>query len=160
MIYFLQERSAQKLETLIDKEDYQEEELIEMRVQMNMPYQQRFTAFERHYGRISIEGKEYTYVKRKVEGDVLILKCLPDYASTRLQEIRNEMTSASSNSHAPGDAPVKSQLKIFSIECDHSEQSLPHACQEISSIAFHRYVSELPVPVAAGQDKPPQLMIG
>lgn len=160
MIYFMQERSAQKLETMIDGEEYKEEELIEMRVEMNMPYQQRYTAFERHYGRISIEGKEYTYVKRKVEGDVLILKCLPDHAGTRLQEIRNEITSANSNQHTPGDAPAKSQTKIFSIECDHPIQSLNHNSQEISSIIFHRYASTLPVPVWTRQDKPPQLMIG
>lgn len=160
MIYFLQERSAQKLETLIDEEEYREEELTEIRVPMNMPYQQRFTAFEIHYGRISIEGKEFIYVKRKVEGDVLILKCLPDHAATRLQKIRNEITSANSNSHIPGNAPVKSQAKIFSIECDHSEQSMNHCCKEISSMAFHRFISKLPLPVATGQDKPPQLMIG
>lgn len=160
MIYFLQEHSAQKLEAMIDGEEYREEELIEIRVPMNMPYQQRFTAFERHYGRINIEGREYTYVKRKVEGDILILKCLPDQAGTRLQHIKDEMAAASSNTHSPGESPAKSQVKIFSIECDHPEQSLKQDTQEISSIAYQNYISALPVPVAAGLDKPPQLLIG
>ncbi|MBK6827190.1 MAG: hypothetical protein IPG86_10055 [Chitinophagaceae bacterium] len=160
MIYFLQEHSAQKLEAMIDGDDYREEELIEMRVPMNMPYQQRFTAFERHYGRISIEGREYTYVKRKVEGDILILKCLPNHNGTRLQQIKDEIAGANSNTHSPGESPAKSQIKIFSIECDHPEQSLNRSAQEIFSIAYYSYISALPEPVAAGLDKPPQLMIG
>jgi len=160
MICFLQEQSAQKLEAMIDGEEYREEELIEMRVPMNMPYQQRYTAFERHYGRINIEGREYTYVKRKVEGDILILKCLPDHAGTRLQQIRDEIALAANSQQTPGDSPVKSQVKIFSIECDHPEQAAKPDCQEITAIQFHRYVTALPVPVSADQDKPPKILVG
>jgi hypothetical protein len=160
MIYFLQAHSAQKLEAMIDGEEYREEELIEMRVPMNMPYQQRYTAFERHYGRINIEGRQYTYVKRKVEGDILILKCLPNHDGNRLQQINNEIAIANSNTHSPGESPARSQVKIFSIECDHPEQSLNQGVLEILSIAYYSYSSALPVPVADGLDKPPQLQIG
>ena len=160
MIYFLLKHSAQKLEAMIDREEYLEEELFEMRVPMNMPYQQRFSTFERYYGQINIEGIEYTYVKRKVEGNILILKCLPDHVSTRLQQIRDKIALTNSNSHSPGESPALSQIKIFSIECDHPEQSLNHAIQEIAPLVFHRYDYALPVPAAADQDKPPQWLIG
>jgi len=160
MIYFLLKHSAQKLEAMIDREEYREEELIEMRVPMNMPYQQRFSTFENHYGRINIEGIEYTYIKRKVEGDILILKCLPDHVSTRLKQIRDKIALTNSNSHSPGESPAMSQVKIFSIECDHPEQLLNHSLQEIAPLVFHRYVSSLPIPEAADQDKPPQWLIG
>ena len=84
LINFLQQKADTKLETRIDNSEYDESQLIEIRVLMNMPYQQRYTAFERHYGEIEIDGKSYTYVKRKIEGDVLILKCIVNQSKEEL----------------------------------------------------------------------------
>lgn len=117
LIDFLQTRSEQKLESLIDNSEYREEELIEFRVPIHMPYQQRNTAFERYYGHISIGGQEYTYVKRKIEGDVLILKCLPNHSKTILKNLAADMTQANSNS-SPGNMPLKSTAKIFCFDCE------------------------------------------
>jgi len=122
----LQTRADKKLETLIDNNAYDEAELTEIRVAMNMPYQQRFTEFERHYGQITIEGKVYTYVKRKVEGDMLVLKCIPDHSTTHLKSIAADITKANSN-NSPGENPVKSFAKIFGFECDENRQQHPAA---------------------------------
>ncbi|MBL7708693.1 MAG: hypothetical protein JNJ86_06450, partial [Chitinophagaceae bacterium] len=68
VIALMQDRADQKLESLLDKSEYDESQLVEIKVSMNMPYQQRFTEYERHYGEIEIDGVAYTYVKKKIEG--------------------------------------------------------------------------------------------
>ena len=72
----LQQKADTRLEAQLDNSDYDESQLVEIRVPMNMPYQERYTEFERHYGEIELDGKSYTYVKSKIEGDVLVLKCI------------------------------------------------------------------------------------
>jgi hypothetical protein len=96
----LQEREDRKLETLLDNNEYDESELIEIRVTLNVPYQQRYTEFERQYGHIEIEGKAYTYVKSKIEGDVVIFKCIANTSKQELKGIQNDLTRANS-----GDMP-------------------------------------------------------
>ena len=92
----MQDVADQKLESRIDNLEYDESQLIEITVAMNLPYQSRFTDFERHYGEIEIEGKSYTYVKRKISGDVVIFKCIANKSKQELADIKNDMARANS----------------------------------------------------------------
>ena len=78
VVNYLQQKADRQLEARIDLKDYDESQLIEMRVDLNLPYQTTRADFERYYGEIEINGKYYTYVKRKIEDGQLILKCLPN----------------------------------------------------------------------------------
>lgn len=131
LLSFFHEKADNKLEALIDNNEYSDEELLELRVSLNMPYQNRFTDFERHYGQITIEGKTYNYVKRKIEGDVLVLKCIPNNTKDQLRAFAADITKSNSNNE--GGSPVKSSVKIFSFECDESFfQPASPGFQEIS----------------------------
>lgn len=153
----LRQHSAQKLEALIDQDDYREEELIEIRVAMNMPYQQRYTEYERHYGQVSVEGREYTYVKRKVEGDILVLKCLPDKKGTRLNQISEEITKANSGQSGPATNPGKSLVKIFKPDCVEPRPLGLNSCCTIKNQCFNFYKEPLQHCVTDHPDRPPQL---
>lgn len=83
---YLQKKADRQLEGRIDVNDYNESQLIEIRVALDMPYQTNQSDYERHYGEIEINGNIYTYVKRKVEDGYLVLKCIPNTAK---QDIRN-----------------------------------------------------------------------
>jgi len=83
---YLQKKADRQLENRIDIKDYNESQLIEIKVALNMPYQNNSSGFERHYGEIEINGKIYSYVKRKIEDGYLILKCIPNTAK---QDIKN-----------------------------------------------------------------------
>ena len=110
----LQQNADTKLETLLDNNNYDESQLVEIRIPMNMPYQQRYTEFERHYGEIVIEGKSYTYVKRKIEGDVLVLKCIVNQSKEQFENIKNDVAKANSNAdmdHTGKNSPQKSFAK-------------------------------------------------
>jgi len=94
LIGALQTKADEKLEAAIDSRQYNESELVEIRVALNMPYQERYTEFERHYGQINLDGKVYNYVKRKIEGGVLVLKCIPNHSQQQLVETAHEITKS------------------------------------------------------------------
>jgi hypothetical protein len=75
----------QRLEARLDSNDYDEAQLIELKVPLNMPYQNQQSEFERHYGEIEINGKYYTYVKRKVENGFLVLKCISNSSKQSIE---------------------------------------------------------------------------
>jgi hypothetical protein len=108
VISLLQHKADLKLEARIDNSEYQESQLIEIRVALNVPYQERYTEFERHYGKIEIDGKSYTYVKSKIEGDVLVLKCIPNESKQQLQSINNDWVKTTSGIDIDHASPGKS----------------------------------------------------
>jgi hypothetical protein len=89
--------ASEKQDARIDEGDYDEASLIEIKVPLNMPYQQRFTEFERHYGEITINGIVYTYVKMKVDDNMLVLKCIPDFSRQQIKNSENNLAKSNSN---------------------------------------------------------------
>ena len=87
---YLQKDADYRLEARLDKNDYDESQLMEIRIALNMPYQNSQSEFERHYGEIELDGKYYTYVKRKIENGYLILQCIPNNSKQELQSASNE----------------------------------------------------------------------
>jgi hypothetical protein len=135
-----------KLEASIDNSQYDESQLIELRVAMNLPYQQRFTEFERHYGEIEIDGTTYTYVKRKVEGDVLVLKCIPNSSKQQLKAIDNDLTRANTGTDTDHSNKQQSSFaKNFWSEYD-GENALTvlHTLASISTSSLTSYSYYLP----------------
>jgi hypothetical protein len=108
----LQQKANKELVAKLDKADYDESQLITVKVPLSMPYLTDSKDFERKDGEITIDGKIYHYVKQKVYNGELILKCLPDEQKMNLQTAKNDFfktqndlqnnTSKSSgeNSHA------------------------------------------------------------
>jgi len=87
---YLQHRSDTQLESRLDQHQYNEASLIEIRIPLNMPYQNVSSDFERYDGEIEFNGIHYKYVKRKVENGELVLLCLPNQNRMRLQNARDE----------------------------------------------------------------------
>ena len=83
--YFELQKSDKKIETSLDEEEYNEAELITLKVPLSLPYQTNWKEFERVNGEIKLEGKIYKYVKRKVQNGELILLCIPDHNKMQLE---------------------------------------------------------------------------
>ena len=120
MLSVKQDHADQKLESRIDNNDYDDSRLIEIRVAMNMPYQERFTDFERHSGEVTIDGMVYRYVKRKIEGDILILKCIPNHSKQQLIKTADDLAKSNSGQDQdnPGNKQSNSNSKTFSGDYD------------------------------------------
>jgi len=91
--YYLQQKEQSFFEATLDKEDYNEKDLITFKVPLSMPYQVSWKDFERVDGEITINGVIYKYVKRKIEDGQLILLCLPYYKKMTLVRASTEFGS-------------------------------------------------------------------
>lgn len=87
--YFIQ-RSNEELIQQLDAHQYNDHELIELKIAMHTPYLAGWSNYERVDGEAEVDGIFYTYVKRKIHNDTLYLLCLPDKNKTRLTAARIE----------------------------------------------------------------------
>ena len=78
------------LEQKLDNSDYDESQLIEIKVPLKLPYQNNWKEFERFDGEIEVDGVHYKYVKRAVYNDSLVLLCLPHEGKMKLLSARDE----------------------------------------------------------------------
>ncbi|MEP6514524.1 MAG: hypothetical protein ABJA79_11685 [Parafilimonas sp.] len=125
IISLLENKADSNLEASIDNKDYDESELVEMRTSLNMPYQDRHTEFERHYGEITIDGQVYNYVERKIDGNVLVLKCIANTQKQQLKEKADDITKANSGQDQQNNNKKQtgSFIKLFSGDYDYKNQS-------------------------------------
>ncbi len=76
------------LELSIDNTEYDEANLVELRVPLNIAYISESPEFERYYGELEINGIHYKYVKRKIEKGELVLLCIPNEEKMKFQDSR------------------------------------------------------------------------
>src|SRR6185503_8830045 len=58
---YMQQKASDQLEVKLDKSLYDESQLIELKVPMNLPYQTNWSAYQRYDGEIEVEGIMYKY---------------------------------------------------------------------------------------------------
>jgi len=158
MIASLEKRVDSIVERAIDNKEYTEAELIEIRIPLQMPYQERFTDFERHYGEITIDGKIYNYVKRKIEGDVLVVKCIANPAKQELKNTALELAK-SNNDQYPENTGKKQTLSLqknFKADYDDKNQFCFLTCLPASgnhAAYYNSSLTEILIPIP---HQPPQ----
>jgi hypothetical protein len=157
----LQDHADRKLEALLDNNEYEESQLIEIKMALNMPYQQRFTEYERHYGQIEIDGKSYTYVKKKIEGDIVIFKCIANESREQLKSAQNNIVKANSASDMDHSGPSKQQPLSFakSMLSDYDDQHHYYQLTSFHSLSVHagtHYNACLPKGTANTPYQPPE----
>lgn len=116
VFYFVQQHADASLSASLDKEQYNEKDLITISIPLSMPYQVSKPDFERVDGEVNIKGQIYKYVKRKVENGQLVLLCLPNHEKMRLESAKDDY-SRIANDIAQNDGNKKSDhSKAFSIK--------------------------------------------
>lgn len=102
------QKSEEEFLASLDNNEYDESQLIELRVPINLPYHNDWAGFERYDGEVEIDGVHYTYVKRKVEKGELVLLCLPNNKKQLLQTARDnffKLVNDLQQDNAPGKKP-------------------------------------------------------
>ena len=90
--YFIHQ-SEKKLTQQLDENKYNETELVEIAIPLDLPYIQNSSGFERVDGAIENKGIHYNYVKRRVFNDTLYLLCLPNQQKTQLAKAKSTYAS-------------------------------------------------------------------
>jgi hypothetical protein len=68
----------------ISKGYYKPDELVEIKIPIRMPYVQEQRQYENISGQIQLKGNCYNYVALKITRDTMYVKCIPNYAKTKL----------------------------------------------------------------------------
>jgi hypothetical protein len=141
VINIVQQEADTRLEAKLDVNEYDESQLIEIKVPVNMPYQTDWAGFERYDGEIEVNGIHYKYVKRKIQDGQLVLKCIPNQTKQRLESAKDDLfkitndlqqDNAAKKSGAPNSTLVKNvlgdydnlqQLNIAALYASLSQQS-------------------------------------
>jgi hypothetical protein len=122
VINLMQETANSRLEARLDRNEYDESQLIEIKVPLSMPYQSDWAAFERYDGEVEVNGIHYKYVKRKIQQGQLVLKCIPNASKQLLESAKEDLFKmnndlqqehASKKSGSSNTVPVKSQLSDY-----------------------------------------------
>jgi hypothetical protein len=127
--YFEKEQGVRFVQQL-DKQQYNEADLVEVKVPVLLPYHNSWSDFERYDGEITIDGVHYNYVKRKVQNDTLILMCLPNEEKMQMQTARdrffslvNDLQSNDGNNHGKGSVPKTTVAKNVITEYGQPEET-------------------------------------
>lgn len=93
---YLEKKATKELDLQIDKNNFDETTLVEIKIPLNMPY---FSdkEYEVAYGETEINGRLYQYVKRKVSNNTLYLLCLPNNEKTSIIASRNSLEKNSND---------------------------------------------------------------
>lgn len=160
--YYAQHQSDINLEQDLDKNIYDENELISITIPFPMPYQHNSDGFERFDGEITLNGKIYKYVKRKyIDGNITFL-CLPDYNKMHLEAVKNSYVTNIND--IPGGATKKQDnsksAKGKNLSTDYQQNVADYKIafyNDINKQSFSNQAFPLATAIISSPEQPPEL---
>jgi len=95
--YYAEQKADMAMESRLDKDQYDVNDLISITVPLDNPYQLEQRNFQRIDGEFNFQGKNFKYVKRKVSDGNLILLCIPDARKMVLKKAKAEYGNAAND---------------------------------------------------------------
>jgi hypothetical protein len=95
--YYAEQKADMAMESRLDKDLYDVNDLISITVPLDNPYQLEQVNFQRVSGEFNFQGKNFKYVKRKISDGKLILLCIPDARKTVLKKGKAEYGNAAND---------------------------------------------------------------
>ena len=132
----IEKKATAKLEQKISAGKYADEQLVEIRIPLNMPY---YTDkdYESVYGETDFNGEHYRYVKRKVSGNTLYLLCLPNKEKNDIAKVKNEFTKAVNDIPANKQgSQQKNFIKLLTSEFQVNETAVHENIFLIASLSY------------------------
>ena len=145
----VQQNADTKLEARLDRNEYDESQLIEIKVAVNLPYQTDWADFERFDGEIEVNGIHYKYVKRKIQGGQLVLKCIPNQARQRLESAKEDLfkiTNDLQQDNAAKKSGVPNSILVKNVLSDYDNQqqlSMSAVCAAVPAQSYNLYQYQL-----------------
>ncbi len=119
----MQQKSDSQLEAKLDNNAYDDTQLLELKVPINLPYQATWADYQRYNGEIEIKGILYKYVKRKVADDTLYVMCIPNTSKMHFKSVKDNFFNITNdllgNSKKSGNSR-NIQIKFQQNDYDHS----------------------------------------
>lgn len=160
---YQQKQADLRLEASLDKDDFNEADLITVTVPLSVPYQNNQQNFERVDGELKIDGKLYKYVKRKISQGQLVLLCLPNNDKMKLQSAKEEFFKYANdlvqNNSSNKSSHTKSGIfKNILGEYDHHHLAYPAAIAFVNvGFSILNQSNYLPSSPHRSPEQPPEL---
>jgi hypothetical protein len=158
--YYAEQKADMAMESRLDKDEYDINELISITVPLDNPYQLEQRNFQRIDGEINFQGKNFKYVKRKVSDGKLILLCIPDARKMVLKKGKaeygnaaNDLNGNSKGSSRPGAQKSFSGNDYISQSFNFSTSRLPDFQTSTPSESVNSNLTSAYLPAPG---KPPQ----
>src|SRR6476469_3386491 len=84
LIDILEQQASISLQHQLDLDQYDNNNLVEIKLPVNLPYLSNWADFEKYQGETEINGIHYKYVKRRLVNDTLILLCVRNEPKNQL----------------------------------------------------------------------------
>jgi hypothetical protein len=133
----IENKATANLEQKISSGKYSDEQLVEIRIPLNMPYYSD-KDYENVYGETDFNGEHYRYVKRKVSGNTLYLLCLPNKEKTSIAKVKNDFTKAVNDvpANKQGSQQKSNFIKLLTSEFKISESLIGENNSSSLSLQF------------------------
>lgn len=128
---YLRQQSQQQIAKIIDRDSYEDSELITLKVPLSLPYSTSWSDFERYDGNIEIDGQHYSYVKRKVYNDTLVLLCLPNTCRDKLTSNQKNFEKLYNNGYGQVNNRAGSPLLLVKLLTGEYDDSI--ACYQLTN---------------------------
>ena len=155
----LERQASVSLQQKLDRDQYNNENLVEIKVPVNLPYLSNWSEFEKYQGETEINGVHYKYVKRKLVNDTLILLCIPNQTKNELRTAQsdyfkqvNDLQGTSKKSGDNKDHQSKNTISDYLLNevFNFSTNNL------ISTTRHSLYNKPLPTAVLLVKEQPPE----
>lgn len=155
-----EQNASTRLDNKITSGEYNEEQLVEIQIPLNMPYCPD-KDYENISGEMEWNGNHYQYVKRKVSDNILYLLCLPDIEKTNLSALKNEFTKAVNDipANKQGSHQKNGFIKLLTTEYKKSDSWL--VANHNSSLSFSYFNKDLTETILfypATKGEPPEII--
>ena len=161
---YLENRADSRLEASLDLNNYNESELISIKVAANLPYLANSENYERIDGEITIKGIHYKYVKRRLYNDSVELLCIPNIAKIGVQNARDDFfrlandltTDNSSSKKSTGNHTHLAKFSVQDFTDDHHSFAWQFWDNDLSTTWNMQILADVKSKHLSRLDKPPQ----
>jgi hypothetical protein len=158
---YWQDRADRRLEASLDRKDYDESQLISIKVAVtSLSYYNSTTDFQRVDGQIDVGGIQYKYVERRILQDSIEYRCIPNQMAMRLKDARdgyfqlvNDLSRNGQDKKAPHPAQYKSVSQDYCATSMTIE--LPHPAAAPAPKTAVMIASQLPSSYSPTAEMPP-----
>ncbi len=155
---FLIRHSSVQMIQQLDDHQYEESELIELKIHLPLPYNANWPEYERIDGEIEFNGLAYNYVKRKVWKDTLYLLCIPNTGKMEMSGAKTAYAQKAADT--PGDQNRSPFAKKDNINATCNEQGRlinPAFANTDPGLLFSSFDSPIISAFLEGPDQPPEI---
>jgi hypothetical protein len=155
LVTYLQAQQDHRLIIQLDKNTYQEKDLVYIKIPVHLPYYNTTNKFEKVTGSVEHNGIQYNYVKRRILNDTIELACLPNFDNVKFESLKNSYSKWNSDSQN-NNQEKKSNWNIQNISPEFCNRLLTYNFNIDGNLTIHAGLKNTQIIPFVFVDKPEQ----